>query len=37
VEERVRKLLGDGVMVLSGIGEEGARIGREITGRRMAV
>jgi 4-hydroxy-2-oxoheptanedioate aldolase len=37
VEERVRKLLGDGVMVLSGIGEEGARIGREITGRTMAV
>jgi 4-hydroxy-2-oxoheptanedioate aldolase len=37
VEQRVRKLLGDGVMVLSGIGEEGARIGREITGRTMAV
>jgi 4-hydroxy-2-oxoheptanedioate aldolase len=37
VEERVRRLLGHGVMVLSGIVEEGARIGREITGRTMAV
>ena len=37
VEQRVRKLLDDNVMVLSGIGEEGARIGRAITGRTMAV
>jgi 4-hydroxy-2-oxoheptanedioate aldolase len=37
VEQRVRKLLDDGVMVLSGIGEEGARVGREITSRTMAV
>jgi 4-hydroxy-2-oxoheptanedioate aldolase len=37
IEQRVRKLLDDKVMVLSGIGEEGARIGREITRRTMPV
>jgi hypothetical protein len=37
VEQRVRKLLDDKVMVLSGIGEEGARIGRAIAGRTMPV
>ena len=37
VEERVRRLLADNVMVFSGIGEEGARIGRAITGRTMPV
>jgi 4-hydroxy-2-oxoheptanedioate aldolase len=37
VEQRVRRLLDDRVMVLSGIGEEGARIGRAITGRTMPV
>jgi 4-hydroxy-2-oxoheptanedioate aldolase len=37
VEQRVQKLLDDGVMVLSGIGEEGARIGRRITNRTMPV
>jgi len=37
IEERVRTLLDDNVMLLSGIGEEGARIGRTITGRTMPV
>jgi 4-hydroxy-2-oxoheptanedioate aldolase len=37
VEQRVRKLLDEGVMIMSGIGEEGARLGRSITGRAMAV
>jgi 4-hydroxy-2-oxoheptanedioate aldolase len=37
IEQRVRRLLNDKVMVLSGIGEEGARIGRAITGRTMPV
>jgi len=37
VEQRLRKLLDDGVMVLSGIGEEGAAIGRRLTGRTMPV
>jgi 4-hydroxy-2-oxoheptanedioate aldolase len=37
VEQRVHKLLDDQVRVLSGIGEEGARIGRAITGRTMPV
>ena len=37
VEDRVNKLMGDGVKVLSGVGEEGAAIGRKITGREMPV
>ena len=36
-EDRVNKLMGDGVKILSGVGEEGAAIGRKITGRTMAV
>ena len=36
-EARVKKLMDDGVKVLSGVGEEGAAIGREITGRTMPV
>jgi 4-hydroxy-2-oxoheptanedioate aldolase len=34
-EQRVRKLLDDGAGILSGVGEEGARIGRQITGRTL--
>ena len=37
VEDRVNRLMGDGVKILSGVGEEGAAIGRKITGRTMAV
>ena len=37
VEDRVNKLMGDGVKILSGVGEEGAAVGRKITGRTMAV
>jgi 4-hydroxy-2-oxoheptanedioate aldolase len=37
MEERVRKLLDDGAMILSGFGEEGARIGRQVTQRTMPV
>jgi 4-hydroxy-2-oxoheptanedioate aldolase len=37
VEQRVRKLLDDGVKILSGFAEDGARIGREITNREMPV
>ena len=36
-EDRVNKLMGDGVKILSGVGEEGAAIGRKITGRMMPV
>ena len=36
-EDRVRKLMDDGVKILSGVGEEGAAIGRKITGRTMPV
>lgn len=36
-EDRVNKLMDDGVKILSGVGEEGASIGRKITGRTMAV
>jgi len=35
VEDRVRKLMDDGVKIISGVGEEGAAIGRSITGRTM--
>ena len=35
--DRVNKLMGDGVKILSGVGEEGAAIGRKITGRTMPV
>ena len=37
VEKRVQKQLDDGVKVLAGAGEEGARIGRTKTGRTMLV
>jgi len=37
VEKRVQKQLDDGVKVLAGAGEEGARIGRTKTGRTMPV
>jgi 4-hydroxy-2-oxoheptanedioate aldolase len=37
VEERVKKLLDDGVKVLSGVGEDGAKAGRAITKRTMPV
>jgi hypothetical protein len=37
VEQRVQKLIDESVMVLSGVGEEGARIGRRITNRAMPV
>jgi 4-hydroxy-2-oxoheptanedioate aldolase len=37
VEQRVQKLLDDGVKVMSGFGEEGARIGRRLSGRTMPV
>ncbi|MCY3638937.1 MAG: aldolase/citrate lyase family protein, partial [Chloroflexi bacterium] len=37
VEARVNKLMGDGVKILSGVGEEGAAIGRQLTGRTMPV
>lgn len=37
VEDRVNKLLGDGVKILSGVGEEGAAVGRKISGRVMPV
>ena len=37
VEDRVNKLMGDGVKILSGVGEEGATIGRKITDRTMPV
>lgn len=37
VEDRVKNLMGDGVKILSGVGEEGAAIGRKITDRTMAV
>lgn len=36
-EQRVNKLLSDGVKILSGVGEEGAAIGRTITQRTMPV
>ena len=36
-EDRVNKLMADGVKILSGVGEEGAAIGRKITGRTMPV
>jgi 4-hydroxy-2-oxoheptanedioate aldolase len=36
-EQRVQRLLDDGVRFISGIGEEGARIGRQLTGRSMPV
>lgn len=35
VEDRVNKLMDDGVKILSGVGEEGAAIGRKITNRTM--
>jgi hypothetical protein len=35
--EQVKKLLNDGVMVLSGFNEAAATIGREITRRTMPV
>ena len=35
--DRVNKLMGDGVKILSGVGEEGAAIGRKIMGRTMPV
>lgn len=34
-EENIRTLLADGVRIISGAGEEAARIGRAITGREM--
>ncbi len=37
VEDRVNKLMSDGVKILSGVGEEGASIGRSLTGRTMPV
>ncbi len=37
IEKRVQKQLDDGVKVLAGAGEEGARIGRTKTGRTMPV
>ena len=37
VEARVNKLMGDGAKIISGVGEEGAAIGRSITGRTMPV
>ena len=36
-EARVQKLMNDGVKILSGVGEDGAKIGRALTGRTMPV
>ena len=36
-EARVRKLMNDGVKILSGVGEDGAAIGRALTNRTMPV
>lgn len=36
-EDRVSKLMGDGVRVISGVGEEGAAFGRHRTSRQMPV
>ncbi len=35
VEDRVNKLMGDGVKILSGVGEDGAAVGRKLTNRTM--
>ncbi len=37
VEDRVKQLLDEGVKIPAGVGEEGAKIGRAITGRTMPV
>ena len=36
-EARVNKLMNDGVKILSGVGEDGAKIGRALTNRTMPV